>query len=111
VRIKEVPERAVAPTVDEQREALRKRYDSQEITLDEATEEMKRIILAEARQNLGDVDYEALAEGLRTMPFEEITIDEALEELKQISLAEELLDLVDADDEALDEYIRTLPAE
>jgi hypothetical protein len=70
LRIKEVPERALAPSVDEQLEALWKRYEAKQLTLDEATEEMKRISLGEARKNLGDADYSALAEYMLTMPVE-----------------------------------------
>jgi 3-hydroxyacyl-CoA dehydrogenase len=70
VRIKEVPERAVELSVDEELEALWKLYEADEITLDEATEEIKRIGLADARKNLGDADYEALAEFSKTMLVE-----------------------------------------
>ena len=68
--MKPVPERSTSASVDEQLDALWQRYQAKEITLDEATEEMKRISLGEARKNLGDADYEALAEYMQTMPVE-----------------------------------------
>ena len=72
LRIKQVPERApVTPaSVDEQLEALWKCYEAKEITLDDATEEMKKISLAAARENLGDADYDVLAEYMQSMPVE-----------------------------------------
>jgi hypothetical protein len=71
LRIKQVPERSpAAPSVDEQLEALWQRYQAKEITLDEATDVMKKISLAEARKNLEDTEYEVLAEYMRTMSVE-----------------------------------------
>jgi hypothetical protein len=55
--------------VAEKLEDLCKRYEANQITLEEATEEMKQLSLAEARRNLGDADYEVLAEYMRTMPL------------------------------------------
>jgi hypothetical protein len=55
--------------VDAQLEALLQRYEADQLTLDEATEEMKQISLREARKNLEDADYAALVEYMRTMPL------------------------------------------
>lgn len=68
LRMKQVPERDVS--IDDQLEALWLRVETKEISLDEATEEMKKISLAEARKNLGDADYSELAEYMKTMPVE-----------------------------------------
>ena len=62
--------REPSASVDEQLAALWQRYEAKEITLDEATEEMKRLSLSEARKNLGDADYEALSEYMQTMLVE-----------------------------------------
>jgi hypothetical protein len=68
LRMKQVPERDAS--VDDQLEALWKRVEAKEITLDEATEEMKKISLAEACKNLGDEDYSELADYMKTMAVE-----------------------------------------
>jgi len=66
--------------------------------LEEATEEMKRISLAEAKLILGDADYEVLTKYFPSMPVEGIRVDEALEELRLIRLAEALRNLLEDDD-------------